>query len=79
MEARESGVGGFSFPVATPPAEPQADHHLFKSWPSVRSSCTSEVIAASDDDHVAADYADDGACDACVTHACPQHFRTHRA
>ncbi len=31
--------GGFSFPVATPPSEPQPDHRLFKSWPSVRSRC----------------------------------------
>lgn len=61
-DAKENG-GGFSFfPITPPSAEPQpvADSKLFKSWPSVRSSCTSELIAASDDDNAAADYADDG-------------------
>lgn len=60
MVHREAG-GGFSFPV-TPKqsSEPQSHPPPFKSWPSVRSSFTSEFAAASDDDHNAADYADEG-------------------
>lgn len=53
-------LGGFSFPVTTPtlPAE-EPDSKLFRSWPSVRSSCTSEPHAHSDDDNLA-EYADEG-------------------
>lgn len=57
-------AGGFSFPVTAPSSEHKAPVGglPFKSWPSVRSSAASEVIAASDDEHtVAADYVDDGA------------------
>lgn len=53
-EIRENG---FSFPVTPPSDEP--DQRIFTSWPSVRSSCTSEPVANSDDDN-AAEYADDG-------------------
>jgi len=58
---KEVAAGGFSFFPVTPPSAdpPQPDSKLFKSWPSVRSSCTSEVIGPSDDDNTAADYADD--------------------
>ncbi|KAJ9512538.1 hypothetical protein QJQ45_018951 [Haematococcus lacustris] len=52
-------AGGFSFPITSPKVEPQPDPRLFKSWPSVRSSCTSEVIGPSDEENNAADYADD--------------------
>ncbi len=53
------GGGGFSFPVTPPSDEP--DQRLFTSWPSVRSSCTSEPIAIDDDDNaLPAEYADDG-------------------
>lgn len=52
--------GGFSFPV-TPPTADEPDQRLFTSWPSVRSSCTSEPVAMSDDDNaLPAEYADDG-------------------
>eukprot|EP00200_Dunaliella_tertiolecta_P003736 CAMPEP_0202359942 /NCGR_PEP_ID=MMETSP1126-20121109/13064_1 /ASSEMBLY_ACC=CAM_ASM_000457 /TAXON_ID=3047 /ORGANISM="Dunaliella tertiolecta, Strain CCMP1320" /LENGTH=1262 /DNA_ID=CAMNT_0048953517 /DNA_START=67 /DNA_END=3855 /DNA_ORIENTATION=- len=58
-DAREPG-GGFSFPVTPKQSdEPQSHPPPFKSWPSVRSSFTSEFAAASDDDHNAADYADE--------------------
>jgi hypothetical protein len=63
--------GGFTFfPISSPKVEAAAtDSRIFKSWPSVRSSCTSEVIGPSDDDHTAADYADDGehGCLSCGT------------
>ncbi|GLC52975.1 hypothetical protein PLESTB_000694600 [Pleodorina starrii] len=52
------GGGGFSFPVTPPSDEPE--QRLFTSWPSVRSSCTSEPVATSDDDNaLPAEYADD--------------------
>ncbi|KAG2490825.1 hypothetical protein HYH03_010746 [Edaphochlamys debaryana] len=52
------GGGGFSFPVTPPSDEP--DQRLFTSWPSVRSSCTSEPVAISDDDNaLPAEYADE--------------------
>ncbi|KAF5827505.1 hypothetical protein DUNSADRAFT_544 [Dunaliella salina] len=58
-DAREPG-GGFSFPVTPKQSdEPQSHPPPFKSWPSVRSSFTSDLAAASDDDHNAADYADE--------------------
>ncbi|GFR50340.1 hypothetical protein Agub_g12549 [Astrephomene gubernaculifera] len=50
--------GGFSFPVTPPSDEPE--QRLFTSWPSVRSSCTSEPVAMSDDDNaLPAEYEDD--------------------
>ncbi|GIL55001.1 hypothetical protein Vafri_10672 [Volvox africanus] len=50
--------GGFSFPVTPPSDEPE--QRLFTSWPSVRSSCTSEPVATWDDDNaLPAEYADD--------------------
>lgn len=58
------GGGGFSFPITPPSDEP--DQRLFTSWPSVRSSCTSEPIAIDDDDNaLPAEYADDGGRAAC--------------
>eukprot|EP00195_Chlamydomonas_chlamydogama_P014734 CAMPEP_0202902904 /NCGR_PEP_ID=MMETSP1392-20130828/18762_1 /ASSEMBLY_ACC=CAM_ASM_000868 /TAXON_ID=225041 /ORGANISM="Chlamydomonas chlamydogama, Strain SAG 11-48b" /LENGTH=1064 /DNA_ID=CAMNT_0049589765 /DNA_START=132 /DNA_END=3326 /DNA_ORIENTATION=- len=56
-EAKENG-GGFSFqlPVTSPPEEPEA--RLFKSWPSVRSSCASEV-PVDDENATPGEYADD--------------------
>ncbi len=61
------GGGGFSFPV-TPPSDPEPDQRLFTSWPSVRSSCTSEPIAIDDDDAaLPAEYADHGGKGACHT------------
>ena len=55
-----TGGGGFSFPVTPPSGEPDQSK-LFTSWPSVRSSCTSELHANSDDDTaLMADYQDEG-------------------
>ena len=54
-------IGGFSFPI-TPPSE-DALQKLYKSWPSVKSSSTSELHPNRMDDvsgSMAADYRDDG-------------------
>lgn len=49
-DSKEHG-GGFSFPI-TPPSvvHHEPDSRIFKSWTSVRSSCNSEAIAASDEE-----------------------------
>ncbi len=63
-EEQKEGLGGFSFPVT--PSPDDMDSKLFKSWASVRSSSTSEIVNNLDDLTAAsADYADDGEAPGC--------------